>query len=175
MNQVTKKSGPRYTKAALAEANVDKQKAGKKGGRNKNRYRPSTQQTMPTEVQKQGSQGLYTHTHHNENPFVVRLLREEAKKYKTCNVDFRHRQRHVPFDLVLEHKERWYFPKEGDWNNKVPTNKEGKRYYHPNLEKCFKPRFPYITSQYIKVPEETIGKLQELHKEVLRQEFELDI
>ena len=100
---------------------------------------------------------------------MVRLLPEEAKKCKTCNVDFRHRQRHVPFDLVLEHKERWYFPKEGDWNNKVPTNKEGKRYYHPNLEKCLKPRFPYITSQ------ETIGKLQESHKELLRREFELDI
>ena len=57
----------------------------------------------------------------------------------SANMD---RQWHVPFDLVIEHKERWYFPKEGDWNNKVPTNKEGKQYYHPNLQKCLKPRFP---------------------------------
>ena len=175
LNHVAKKSGPRCTKAALAEANVDKQRAGKKGGRNKTRYRPSKQQTTPTEVQKQRSHDLYTHIHHNDNPFVVRLLPEEAKKCKTCSVHFSHRQRHVPFDLVLEHKERWYFPKEGDWNNKVPTNKEGKRFYHPNLQKCLKPRFPYITSQYIKVPEETIGKLQESHKELLRREFNLDI
>ena len=90
LNHVTKKSGPKFTKAALAEANVDKQRAGKKGGRNKTKYRPSKQQTTPAEVEKPRSQGLYTHIHHNDNPFVVRLLPEEAKKCKTCNVDFCH-------------------------------------------------------------------------------------
>lgn len=123
LNHVTKKAGPRRTKAALAEANVDKQRAGNKGGRSKAKSRPSKEQITPTEAQTQRNQGLYTHIHQNDNPFVVRLLPEEAKKCKTCNVDFCHRQRHVPFDLVLEHKERWYFPKEGGWNNKVPTNR----------------------------------------------------
>ena len=170
-----KKSGSRFTKADLAEANVDKQRAGKKGGRNTTKYGPSKLQTTPTEVEKPRSQGLYTHIHHNDNPFIVRLLPEEAKKCKTCNVDFCHRQRHVPFDLVLEHKERWCFPKEGEWNNKVPTKKDGKRYYHPNLQECLKPRFPVITSQYIKVPEETIVKLQESRKELLKQEFNLGV
>jgi len=79
LNHVAKKSGPRCAKTALVESNVDKQRAGEKGGRNKTKYRPPKQQTTPAEVQKQSSQGLYTHIHHNDNPFVVRLLPEEAK------------------------------------------------------------------------------------------------
>ena len=100
---------------------------------------------------------------------------KEAKKCKSCNVDFCHRQRHLPFDLVLEHKVRCYFPVNGDWKNKVPSKKEGSRFYHANLQKCLKPRVPYISSQYIHIPEETLPKLHESHKELLRREFQMDI
>lgn len=41
MDHIERKCGSRCTKTALAEANVDKKKAGKKGGRNKTKYRPS--------------------------------------------------------------------------------------------------------------------------------------
>ena len=57
----TWKSGPKFTKAALAEANVDKQRAGKKGGRNKTKYRPSKQPSTPTEAQKQRGQSKPVH------------------------------------------------------------------------------------------------------------------
>ena len=145
LNFVVQKSKSKFSKSALAEAYVDKQRAGKKGGRNKNKYRPSKQQSTAAELPQSSTNGVYTELHHNDNPFVVRLLPAEAKQCKTCKVDFCHRQRHIPFDLVLEHKERWYFPKDGDWNNKCATRQEGKRFYHPNLQKCLKPRFPYIS------------------------------
>ena len=174
LNFVVQKSKSKFSKSVLAEAYVDKQRAGKKGGRNKNKYRPSKQQSTAAELPQSSTNGAYTELHHNDNPFVVRLLPAEAKQCKTCKVDFCHRQRHIPFDLVLEHKERWFFPKDGDWNNKCATRQEGKRFHHPNLQKCLKPRFPYISSQYIQIPKETLPTLHESHKELLRREFQID-
>ena len=176
MKYLEKKTRSRFSKFSLAEANVDKQKVGKNGGRNKYTYRPSKKQIPSAEaVQQEKNDVLYTELHHNDNPFVVRILPDQAKRCKTCSVDFCRRQRHLPFDLVLEHKERWYFPKEGDWKNKVATNKEAKHFYHPNMEKCLKPRFPYISSNYIQIPEDTLANLHKSHKELLRREFQINI
>ena len=90
-NFVVQKSKSKFPKSALAEVYVDKQRAGKKGGRNKNKYRPSKQQSTAAEVPQGSTNGVYTELHHNDNPFVIRLLLTEAKQYKTCKVDFCHR------------------------------------------------------------------------------------
>jgi len=64
---------------------------GKKGGRNKNKYRLSKQQSTAAEVPQSNTNGVYTELHHNDNPFVIHLLPAEAKQCKTCKVDFCHR------------------------------------------------------------------------------------
>ena len=91
LNFVAQKSKSKFPKSALAEAYVDKQRAGKKGGRNKNKYRPLKQQSTAAEVPQGSTNGVYTELHHNDNPFVIRLLPTEAKQCKTCKVDFCHR------------------------------------------------------------------------------------
>ena len=64
--------------------------AGKKGGRNKNKYCPSKQQSRAAEVPQSNTNDVYTELHHNNNPFGIFLLPTEAKQCKTCKVDFCH-------------------------------------------------------------------------------------
>ncbi|KAJ7354915.1 hypothetical protein OS493_029024 [Desmophyllum pertusum] len=108
----------------LAEAYVNKGVAGKKGSTNKHHYRPSQSTsgamgpTNNSEVKSTNSQSenrVYSEIHHNDNPFILRILTKEANICKGCGNNFCHRQRIVPNDLVFEHKERYYFPLNGDW------------------------------------------------------------
>ena len=117
---------------------------------------------------------VYSEIHHNDNPFVLRLLLKEAKICKGCNNHFCHRQRIVPYDLVLEHKERYFFPIDGDWKKKQASNKEASRYYHADPG-CVQPRFPYFTKDYIEIPQEIENLLCESHKSHLRKLFSLSL
>ena len=167
------------SRTALAEGYTDKAVAGKKGSVNKCRYRPSPspgqhQQSNRQRPSNPNAQRLYTELHHNDTTFVLLLLPKEAQMCKQCKQDFCHRQRIVPFDLVFAHKERYFFPIDGDWKRKQASNREATRYYHTD-PKCIGPCFPYFISDYIEIPTGTKNKLVESHKVYLRNQFSLCI
>ena len=106
---------PRHT--ALAEHNVDKNTAGKK---NKYNYRPARGRQGASDRQEPATPTQpFTAIHHNDNPFVLRFFPHEgARRCKACDTDFCYRKRVIPFDLVFEHKEWWFYPDNGDWSNR---------------------------------------------------------
>lgn len=160
------------SRTALAEAHVNKGTAGKKGSRNKTPYRP--QPTGVTNNSCNASGQVYTQLHHNDNPFILRILPKEAKSCKQCRNDFCHRIRVVPHDLVFEHKEKYFFPLNGDWKNKQVSSHEASRYYHADAN-CMKKRFPYFCNQYIEVPADVKDKLSKSHKDHLYSQFQLKL
>ena len=80
----------------------------------------------------------------------------------------------MPYNLVLEHKERYYFPVDGDWKKKQATNKESSRYYHADI-KCIIGRFPYFSKAYIEISGTVKASLLESHKVYLNNMFSLTI
>ena len=174
---ITKSSNQKGQRSALAEANVNKTVAGKKGSTCRYPYcpQPSVQQQSFTERASQQPAGqMYTQIHHNDNPFVLRILPKDAKSCKQCKNDFCHRLQTAPFDLIFEHKERFYFPVNGDWKNKQVSNREATRYYHADYN-CVKARFPYFTNDYIEIPPDVRAILRESHKDHLREHFLLNL
>lgn len=124
---IAKTSGRReYSRGNLAEVNVDKSVAGKKGSTYKHWYRPTSEREKSATAPDNEADGtnqqhteLYSEIYHNDNPFVLCLLPKEAKLGKGCNYHFCHRQR-MPHDLVLEHKERYFLP---HWRGLEEKNK----------------------------------------------------
>ena len=177
---ISKPSAKKGARSALAEANVHKEVAGKKGGKNKYPYRPSrSQQEVADKASGQGlsqsSTGYtYKEIHHKDNPFVLRILPKNAKKCKQCGTDFCHRLRIIPNDLVFEHQERFYFPLNGDWKQKQASTKEVTRYYHANLA-CTKAHFPYFAKEYIAIPPAVSSLLHKSHKTYLNTHFGLHL
>ena len=106
---------------------------------------------------------MYTQIHHNDNPFVLRVLPKDAKNCKQSKNDFCHRLMVVPNDLLFEHNERFYLPLNGDWKNKQVSNREATRYYHADYN-CMKASFPYITNYYIEIPPDVRAILHESYK-----------
>lgn len=94
------------------KANIDKVVAGTKGSK-------SILSPTVCEMIKLRWKGSYTYTqiHNNDSPFVLTVLLK-ARTCKQCKNDICRWLRVVPRDLVFEHKERFYFPVNGDWKNK---------------------------------------------------------
>lgn len=153
---------------ALAEHDVNKNTAGKKGSRNKNSYRPERGSSGDGKT-NQGGQ-LFTEIHHNDNNFVLMFLPKEAKQCKSCDLSFCHRVKVIPFNLVFAHKERWFYPVDGDWSNRRASNKETTRYYHTRRN-CIVKRFPYFGWEYVEIPQDVLDVLTESHKKYIKNEF----
>lgn len=174
---ILQRAQERDQRTTLAEVNVNKAVAGKKGSTCWYPYRPqlSVQRQSVTErASKQPASHMYSQIHHNDNPFVLRILPKDTKNCKQCKNDFCHRLRVVPHDLVFEHKERFYFPLNGDWKNKQVSNEEATRYYHADYN-CMKACFSYITNDYIEIPPDVRAILHESHKAHLPEQFLLDL
>jgi len=172
---IRKKSKKVCSRTALAEHDVRKETAGKKGGKNKYPYRPArgkptTSTSVSTEV---ADTPLYSEIYHNENSFVLMFLSEDAKRCKSCHLDFCHKKKTIPFDVIFSHKERWMYPINGDWANCRPSNRETVRYYHA-AKKCLMGRFPYFSEEYIHIPGDVKDSLRDSHKTYLTSEFELN-
>ena len=140
------------SRSALAEADVDKRVAEKKGSTNKYRYCPISAGEKSTATPDDEAQSTsqpqtrwYSEIYRINNRFVLRILPKEAKICKGWNNHFCHRQRIIPHDLVLEHKERYDFPLDGDWKKKKASNKEASRFHHADPD-CVQPRFPYFSN-----------------------------
>ena len=99
------------------------------------------------------------------------FLTDGAKRCKSCHLDFCHRKV-IPFDIIFSHKERWKFPVNGDWSNCRPSRQETLRYYHAT-NKCQTNRFPYFSVDYVEIPNDVKGSLQDSHKKYLTSEFGL--
>ena len=172
LNFVRSKSGQVRKRTALAEHDVQKATAGKKGGRNKYGYRPARGKAQPSSSASAQTGPLYSEIHHNENPFELVFLVESVKRCKSCHLDFCHRKKVIPFDLIFSHKERWMYPVNGDWSNCRPSQRETVRYYHASM-KCLLTRFPYFTADYISIPSDVKESLRDSHKSYLANEFGL--
>lgn len=159
----------------LAEHDVDKQTAGKKGARNKFPYRKEryvAHETTGGDGDTDMQHGVFTEIHHNNNPFVLEFLHDGAKMCKSCKVEFCTRKKVVPFDVIFAHNERYFFPLKGDWSNKRASAKEATRYYHPT-KACLLQRFPYFTVDFVEIPQHIRMALRESHKIYLRKELGL--
>ena len=157
------KVGKKPKKSPIAEDAVNRKTAGKKGGKNKFPYRPATVHSAQSEPKQP-----YTAIYHNDNVFTCKPLHEQADFCRSCNISFCHRQRILPYNLIFEHKEKWYYPVKGDWSNKRESKYETTRYYHVSKD-CIMKRFPYFTTDYIDIPNDV--KLEDSHKELLFLEF----
>ncbi|KAJ8017898.1 hypothetical protein HOLleu_44425 [Holothuria leucospilota] len=175
LKSIKQKGGIKRSRTELLEGNVDKDRAGKKGARNKFKFKKPPRTTTSDCANNGHTDQAYSALHHNDNMFIVQLLTPQAKQCKTCGVDFCHRQKIRPYDLVLELKERWYFPLHGDWGKKKSSTKETSRFCHPDLDRCIKPRFPYFTNEYLHIPDEVMEKLHRSHRNLLNREFHLTL
>ena len=116
-------------------------------------------------------QGLCT-PRYTINPFELVFLVESVKRCKSCHLDFCHRKKVIPFDVIFSHKERWMYPINGDWSNCRPSQRETVRYYHASM-KCLLTRFPYFTTDYISISSDVKESLRDSHKSYLTNEFGL--
>lgn len=124
-----KKAGKNRTE--MAQPNVKLEVAAKKGGCNKFGYRPPRGSAAKQQANKPSL--WYSALHHNSNRFYLQFLSSvppNCTHCKSCDVEFCKRKRVIPFDMVLSHRERWYYPVNGDWSNKKASQKETALYYH---------------------------------------------
>lgn len=171
---IRKKSKKNRNRTALAEHDVRKETAGKKGGKNKYAYRPARGMAQPSssDSAETASIPLYSEIYHNENLFELMFLSEGATRCKSCHLDFCHRKKVIPFDVIFSHKERWMYPIKGDWSNSKPSQRGTVRYYHAS-KKCLTSRFPYFSLEYIHIPSDVKKSLRDSHKTYLSHEFGL--
>ena len=174
LNFIRKKSSKVSKRTALAELDVQEAMAGKKGGKNKYGYRPARGKAQPSlsgSTETATTSGpLYSEIHHNENKFELMFLVEGAKRCKSCHLDFCHRKKVIPFDVIFSYRERWMYPSNGDWSNCKPSQRKTVRYYHASM-KCLISRFPYFTADYIRIPSDVEESLCDSHKNYLANEF----
>ena len=167
------KKGKVANRSALAEHSVNHEVAGKKGGKNKFQYRQWDRNSCDR-AEADAGQG-YTQIHHNDHPFTLQMLSGVHKSCKSCDRDFCHKRRIIPFDLVVSHPERWYYPVNGDWSNKRATTRETTRYYHAS-QACILKRFPYFSAdEYLEIPPNTAALLKESHRAYLSAEFGVSV
>lgn len=167
-----KKKSNKGGRAALAEHDVNKHTAGKKGSRNKDSYRPERESSSAAAAgtSNEASQ-TFTEIHHNENQFDLMLLPKEAKTCKTCEIEFCQRKQVITFNMVFAHKERWLYPVDGDWSKPKASKKETTRYYH-TTRKCIMQRFPYFSWDYVEISSSAADSITESHKKYLRSELQ---
>lgn len=101
-----KKSPRRRVPSKSGLVEPAKEAHGKKGGSNKNPWRPirrAAQATSQTSTDRPFAQ-----IHHNNNPFVLCFLDDvpNAKECRQCQIEFPRRQKITPFDIVLSHVEK---------------------------------------------------------------------
>lgn len=130
-------------------------------------YRPERGSSIKERPQESQT---YTDIHHNDNPFDLMFLLKEAKVCKSCDTDFCHRTKIIPFDLFFGHKECWHYPVNGDWANRKATTKETMRYYY-TTKICILQRFPYFNWDFVAVSQSVAVSLSESHKQYLKSEF----
>ena len=71
----------------------------------------------------------------------------------------------------FSHRERWYYPVNGNWWNRKASQKET-RYYHTTRQ-CMMAWFPYFDLDYVEIPDDVTATLCDSHKNYLLSELGL--
>lgn len=144
--------------------------AGKKGGKNKNRWRASRSRE-PQETQFAAA-GFNPAVHHNDKPFIITFLDDNPKatECRTCRTGFIRRTKIIPFDIVLAHEERWMYPDQRDKTKWLPSAKTTTKYYCVR-KSCIMERFPYFNASFLVIPPEKKASLLRSHLNLLDKEF----
>lgn len=170
LQKSSKRKAP--SKSALVEPSKEAQ--GKKGGSHKNPWRPS--RAKSTQVTSQSaSERPFTEIHHNNNSFILRFLDDvpQANECRQCRVEFPRRKKIIPFDVILSHEEKWYYPDKHHPGRTLPSTKHTTKYYCVKGS-CIKKRFPYYDSSLLEIPPEARSRLQQSHFDLLRREIDYD-
>lgn len=149
---------------------------GKKGGSHKNPWRPNRK---PEETHHITSDRPFNELHHNNNPLIVCFLDDVPNKpqneaCKQCQIAFPRRQPISPYNIVLSHLEKWYYPKPDDKSKKLPSSKFTTRYYCIQ-KRCITIRFPYYSPSLIEIPAEVRSRLQRSHLDLLKRELDYEV
>lgn len=165
-----KKSPRRRAPSKSGMVEPAKEAHGKKGGSNKNPWRPIRRAAQATSQKSTNSP--FTQIHHN-NSFVLCFLDDvpNAKECRQCRIEFPRRQKITPFDIVLSHEERWLYPDPNDASRKLPSVKHTTKFYCVR-QTCMKSRFPYFDSSWLRIPAEAHSRLLKSHFDLLRRELD---
>ena len=110
----------------------------------------------------------FTEPYQNNEPFYVVLNPADGtKKCAGCDLEFKNNAK-APFNMVLQHSERYQYPREGKyvWSK----SKMHKTNYHPR-DVCVMPRHPYFTAALLCIDEETTSAMTPAHSAVLLDGF----
>ena len=170
LQKSSKRKAP--SKSALVEPSKESQ--GKKGGSHKNPWRPSRAKSTQVTSQSAGERP-FTEIHHNNNSFILRFLDDvpQANECRQCRVEFPRRKKIIPFDVILSHEEKWYYPDKHHPGRTLPSTKYTTKYYCVKGS-CIKKRFPYYDSSLLEIPHEARSRLQQSHFDLLRREIDFD-
>ncbi|XP_062595876.1 uncharacterized protein LOC134257249 [Saccostrea cucullata] len=167
--QEIKKCSEKVSLDALLEKHT--KKSGKKGSR-KGKNDPHTRPVITSSVP------LFTEPFHNEDEFEVNFLKDEkrAKRCAACGVDFPKSVVVQPFDLVMQHPERYLYPQKNQGETEWVYTAQKKRatFYHCAPE-CILKRHPHFTIDKIKIPENVRSKLKPCHIKMLQSHFNMDL
>ena len=156
------KKPPRHrapSKSGLVEP--AKEAHGKKGGSNKNPWRPIRRAAQATS--QTSTDSPITQIHHNNNFFVLCFLYDvpNAKECRQCRIELP-RQKITPFDVALSHEEKWLYPDPNDASRKLPSMKHTTKFYCVR-QTCMKSRFPYFDSSLLRIPAKAQPRLLTSH------------
>ena len=168
LQKSSKRKAP--SKSALVEPSKEAQ--GKKGGSHKNPWRPSRAKSTQVTSQSAGERP-FTEIHHNNNSFILRFLDDvpQANECRQCRVEFPRRKKIIPFDVILSHEEKWYYPDKHHPGRTLPSTKHTTKYYCVKGS-CIKKRFPYYDSSLLEIPPEARSRLQQSYFDLLRREID---
>lgn len=160
------------SKSALVEPS--KQAEGKKGGSHKNPWRPSRAKSIQVTTQS-ASERPFTEIHHNNKSLILCFLEDapKATECRQCHFEFPRRKKIIPFDVILSHEEKWYYPDRNQLGRKLPSTKYTTKYYCVKGS-CIKTRFPYYDSSLLQIPPEVKSRLQQSHFDLLQREIDYD-
>ena len=137
-----KKSPRRRVSSKSGLVEPAKEVHAKKGGSNKNPWRPIRRATQATSQTSTDSPFTQIH-HNNNNSFVLCFLADvpDAKECRQCRIEFTREQKITPFDIVLSHEEKWLYPDPNDASHKLPSVKHTTKFYCVR-QTCMKSHFP---------------------------------
>ena len=152
--------------------------AGRKGGQKRR------ERTYPSSTDKSVNQWQHPFTEiwHNNEPFMIAKLRNipiERSLCIYCQKEFpRGPLAIVPFDIVVAHRERWMSMNRNRTSDTKPlyipssAKKLTTKYYYIRRN-CIYNRFPYFTSQLIKIDDGVI--LLDSRKKIIKEQLDVSI
>ena len=117
----------------------------------------------------------FTEAWHNNEPFYAVFVMDyrRAKQCEHCRNAFprSRKMRLIPFDLVILHRERYWYPDPKTKKWQLTKKQLGKKFYCIKRN-CISERFPYFWVGLLKVKKAICEKLKEGHLTQLKKELD---